>query len=514
MALIRSAATVGLYTMLSRVLGFVRDMLIAWALGAGFVSDAFFVATRLPNLFRSLFAEGAFNAAFVPVFAGRIATDGLLPAKAYAEQALSLLVAVLLPLTLLAELCMPVLIPLLAAGLTEEPSQLRFVTGLARITFPYLLFISLVSLQGGVLTSLSRFAAVAATPMLLNIFQIAAVLVGQRAGDTVEILCLGVTLAGIAQFVWLAVSTARAGMALKLRLPRLTPDMRRLVALVLPGAFGAGVTQINLLVSTNIASLLPAGSISYLQYADRLNQLPLAVVGTAVGTAILPLLSRQIRTGDDAAARETQNRGLELSLLLTVPAAAALAVLAQPILQVLFERGHFDAAATAATAAALRVYALGLPAFVMLKVLAPAFYARQDTRTPVRIAVVALVVNLVLTVALAPLLQHVGNAAATVVAGWVNAMLLAILLKRAGHFTVDEAFIRRVPRIVLAAAVMAAMLVDLDALIDPMLHRPDLIMRIAGLALLVGGGLVVYAVLVLGLGGVDRTALNRVLRKS
>ncbi|HLY55810.1 MAG TPA: murein biosynthesis integral membrane protein MurJ [Stellaceae bacterium] len=513
MALLRAAATVGGFTMLSRVLGFVRDMLIAWALGAGFVSDAFFVATRLPNLFRSLFAEGAFNAAFVPVFAGHIAAEGHAAAKAHAEAALSLLLTALLVVTLLAEIFMPWLIPLIAAGFVADPDQLAFVTHLTRITFPYLLFISLVSLQGGVLTSLSRFAAVAATPMLLNIFQIGAVLWGVRESDAVEALCWGVTAAGVAQFLWLAGSCAAAGMALRLPWPRLTVEMRRLGGLMLPGVLGAGVTQINLLVSTNVASLLPAGSISYLQYADRLNQLPLAVVGTAVGTAILPLLSRQIRSGDEAGAAETQNRGLELSLFLTVPAAVALWTIAQPILSVLFERGRFDAQATAATAAALAVYAAGLPAFVLVKVLAPAFYARQDTATPVRIAILSMAVNLVLTIALAGPLKHVGNATATTVAGWVNAVALVWLLRRAGHFSFDARLRSRAPRIVAASLGMAVVLVGLQRALAPTLAAPSLGVKAAALAALIGGGLAAYGVLVLLFGAGEWAVVKRLVRR-
>jgi putative peptidoglycan lipid II flippase len=488
-------------------------MLIAWALGAGPVSDVFFVALRLPNLFRTLFAEGAFNAAFVAPFAGKLEADGHDAAKRYAEEALALLFAALLIVTILAEIFMPHLIPLIAAGFEGNAQELQQAIGLTRITFPYLLFISLVSLLGGILVSLSRFAAPTAAQALLNVFQIGAVLIGYRIGHTVEALCWGVTVAGIAQFLWLAVASARAGMALRLRWPRLTPQMRTLIGLMGPGIFGAGVTQINLLVSTNIASMLPPGSISYLQYADRLNQLPLALVGTAVGTVILPLLSRQVRTGDEVAANMTQNRGLELSLLLTVPAAAALAVIAQPILAVLFQRGGFDATATRATAGALSVYAAGLPAFVMIKVLAPAFYARQNTRTPVLIGVAALVTNLVLTVSLAIPLHHIGNATATTVAGWVNALLLAVLLHRKGHFQIDERTRHRVPRIVAAALGMAVALVGVRHVLGDLLDEGALLFRIIALGGLISSGAIVYFGLVLALGAGNWRDFQRLLRR-
>ena len=398
MTLLRSVATVGSYTLLSRVAGFVRDVLTAALLGAGPVADAFFVAQRLPNLFRSLFAEGAFSAAFVPLFAGMMAERGRAAARAFAEDALAVLLAALLAFVLLGEIFMPWVMSVIAPGFGDDPAKFALAVALARITFPYLLFIALVALQGGVLNSVDRFAAAAATPILLNLFLIAALLMMGRFGwEGGHALAWAITAAGLAQFLWLMFSCARAGLALRLPWPRLTPGVRRTLAIMAPGAVGAGVTQLNLLISTALASFLPGGSVSYLYYADRLNQLPLGVVGIAVGTAILPPLSRQLRLGDLPGAIATQNRGLELAVLLTLPAAVALAVLAHPILAVLFQRGAFSPADTAATAAALAAYAAGLPAFVLVKVLAPAFFARHDTATPVKIAVVAMAVNLGLT---------------------------------------------------------------------------------------------------------------------
>jgi len=286
MALLRSAATVAGYTMASRVLGFIRDILTAAFLGAGPVADAFFVAQRLPNLFRSLFAEGAFSAAFVPLCAGTIAHDGKSVAKRFAEDSLSVLLAVLFVFVVLGEIFTPSLLDILAPGFRAEPDKFALTVGLTRITFPYLLFISLTALQGGILNSVERFAATAATPMLLNIFLIAAlVLVRPLSG---EALAWALSLSGFAQFLWLMVSCHRAGLGLSLPWPRLTPEVKRMLKLMLPGVFGAGVTQLNLVVSTAVASLLPTGAVSYLYYADRLDQLPLAVVGIAVGTAILP----------------------------------------------------------------------------------------------------------------------------------------------------------------------------------------------------------------------------------
>src|SRR5690242_8422759 len=365
MALLRSVATVGSYTLVSRVFGFIRDILTAAILGAGPVADAFFVAQRLPNLFRSLFAEGAFSAAFVPLASGALAEGGKPALRSFAEEALAVLFAALFAFVLLGEICMPWVMRVIAPGFEAEPAKFDLVITLTRITFPYLLFISLTALQGGLLNTVDRFAAPAATPILLNLFLIAGLLLmAHFHWQNGEVLAWALSAAGVAQFLWLMASCAKAGVALRLRLPRLTPAVRQTLKIMGPGVLGAGVTQLNLLISTALASLLPGGSVSYLYYADRLNQLPLGVVGIAVGTAILPPLSRQLRLGLAADAVDTQNRGVELALLLTLPAAVALAMLATPILGVLFQRGAFGPADTAATAAALAAYAAGLPAFV------------------------------------------------------------------------------------------------------------------------------------------------------
>jgi putative peptidoglycan lipid II flippase len=502
MALLRSVATVGSYTLVSRLFGFLRDILTAAILGAGPVADAFFVAQRLPNLFRSLFAEGAFSAAFVPLFAGTMAERGKETARIFAEEALAVLLAALLGFVLLGEIFMPVVMGVIAPGFSEDPSKFGIAVELARITFPYLLFIALVALQGGVLNSVDRFAAPAATPILLNLFLIAALLLMHRFGwHDGRALAWAVTAAGFAQFLWLLSSCARAGLALRLPLPRLTPGVRLTLAVMAPGTIGAGVTQLNLLISTALASLLPGGSVSYLYYADRLNQLPLGVVGIAVGTAILPPLSRQVRLGHVAEAVTTQNRGVEMALLLTLPAAVALAVLATPILSVLFQRGAFSAADTRATAAALTAYAAGLPAFVLIRVLAPAFFARQDTATPVKVAIAAMASNLCLTLVLMQFLAHVGIALATTAAGWVNALSLLVLLIRRGHFRLDERARRRLPRIATAALGMGAVLVLLRIWLTPALAALAFV-RVAALAALVGAGLASFGLfaLVLGVG--------------
>jgi putative peptidoglycan lipid II flippase len=500
MALFRSVATVGSLTMVSRLFGFARDMLTAAILGAGPVADAFFVAQRLPNLFRSLFAEGAFSAAFVPL-ANRALVDGGKPAlRDFAEEAFSVLFAALLIFVILGEIFMPWVMNVIAPGFADEPGKFQLVTTLTRITFPYLLFISLTALQGGLLNTIDRFAAAAFTPVLLNLFLIAGLLAMTALHWTDgTVLAWALTASGIAQFCWLMMSCRRAGVGLRLRWPRLTPQVRRTLAIMGPGVLGAGVTQLNLMISTALASLLPGGSVSYLYYADRLNQLPLGVVGIAVATAILPPLSRQVRAGDETGAVATQNRGLELALLLTLPAATALAILALPILATLFERGAFGPREAAETTAALIAYAVGLPAFVLVKVLAPAFFARHDTKTPVKVAILSMITNLVLTLILMRFFAHVGVAIALSAAGWLQAVVLTTLLARRSHFHFDSRSRANLPRIVLATIGMAIVLLLLRAWLGPALGGA-MAARLAALAGLVAGGFASFAGLILALG--------------
>lgn len=513
MALLRAITTVGGYTLASRVLGFVRDVLTAAILGAGAIADAFFIAQKIPNLFRHLFAEGAFNAAFVPQFAGLAETQGPQAAKRFGEQAMSVLIAVLLPIIVIGEIAMPLLMIAFAPGFIDEPERFDLAVVMTRITFPYLLFISLVSLMGGVLNSLGRFAAAAATPMLLNICMIGAILwLVPYTPTPGHALAWGVAISGVIQFVWLLVECHRAGMALRLPWPRLTADVRLMLKRVVPGAIGAGVYQVNVYIDMVIASALPLGSISYLYYADRITQLPLGVVGIAAGTALLPMLSRALRAGNAEIAMSQQNRALEFSLLLTLPAAAALMIIARPIVDVLFLRGAFDATAAKATADALAIYSIGLPAFVLVKGLTPGFFAREDTSTPVKIAVAALFINLAIALALIVPFKHLGIAAATASASWFNTIALAAILYRRGHFRIDARLLRRAPRTLIASIGMAmALWFGRDALENWMAQSTT--HGLIGLCTLIGGGTAVYAALVLILRAVDRSDLNRLRRR-
>ena len=515
MALLRSIATVGSFTMLSRILGFIRDILIAAILGTGLIADAFFVAFKFPNLFRRLFAEGAFNAAFVPQFTGLLESDGKLMAQFFAEQALAVLLWSVLIFVVLIQIAMPYVMLGFAPGFIGNPAQFDLAVLLTRITFPYLLFISLASLMAGVLNSLSRFAAAAATPILLNICLIGAVtLLARHTPTPGHALAWGVSIAGMVQFFWLLIHCERAGIRLRLIRPRLTPDVRKMTRRIVPVAIGAGVYQVSLLIDTIIASLLPAGSISYLFFADRVNQLPLGVVGVAVGTALLPLMSRQLRSGDEAAATASQNRAIEFSLFLTLPAAVALVVIAEPIISVLFERGAFDATSVKATAGALAIYATGLPAYVLVKALAPGYFAREDTATPVKIAVFALAVNLGLNLILMGPFKHLGIAMATSVSAWCNALILAFVLIRRGHLVFDRRLLNRTPRMIATSLVMGGtVFYGAVALAD--LPGQSLISNIIAVALLVSGGLVVYGGLSLLFGAASRDDLARILpRKS
>lgn len=514
MALLRSIATVGGYTMISRLLGFTRDILIAATLGAGPVADAFFVAFKLPNFFRRLFAEGAFNAAFVPLFTRQMSEGGRDAARAFTEEVLSVFVVTLLFFVTALQVAMPWVMYGFAPGFADDPYRFGLAVELAQVTFPYLLFISLVSQLGGVLNSLGRFAAAAATPIILNLCLIAAILGLSPFLETPgHALAWGVAVAGAAQFIWLMVACHRAEFRLRLLRPRLTPRVKRLLFLMLPGVIGAGVVQINLLIDVVIASLLPSGSVSFLYYADRINQLPLGVIGVAVGTALLPLLSRQLRAGDDAAATASTNRALEFALLLTVPGAIALMVMPDLIVSVLFERGAFGVAETAATSAALAAYALGLPAYVLIKVLAPGFFAREDTATPVKVAAFCVAINLVLNLALMGPLLHIGIALATAISAWINAGLLAWLLVRRGHFVADARLRRAIPRILLASAAMAGALWFAQDVLSGIADA-DAARAAVVLAVLVALGLVVFAAAAVGFGAARLADIKRLLDRS
>jgi putative peptidoglycan lipid II flippase len=490
--MLRGVLTVGGWTMASRVLGFVRDMLIAAMLGAGPVADAFFVALKLPNLFRRLFGEGAFNAAFVPEFAGLYAAEGPATARRFAEEAFAVMTLWLGILTLLGEICMPWLMAVLAPGFEAVPAKFALAVTLSRITFPYLILICLAALVSGVLNGIDRFTAASASYVLFNITSIAFLLwLTPYVPTAGHALAWGVTAAGVAQLALLMAAAWRAGMGLRLPRPRLTPHMRVLLRRMAPGLLGAGVTQLNLAVDVIIASLLPPGTVSVLYYADRVQQLPLGVIGTAVGTALLPLLSRQVRAGEAQAALGTMNRALEYALLLTLPATFALIVSARPVIAVLFGRGAFGADDVTRSAQALAAYAIGLPAFVALKVVAPGFFARGDTATPVKVGLAAVALNLALNLAFMVPLRHIGPPLATSLAAMFNLAGLSMILRRRGQLAFDARLRRHAVCMIGAALAMAVVLAAAQHLLFTTL-TPRGALRLAGLGLLVALGMATY----------------------
>ncbi|MBX3505972.1 MAG: murein biosynthesis integral membrane protein MurJ [Parvibaculum sp.] len=494
MNLVRSAATVGGTTLISRLLGFLRDVMVAATVGTGPVADAFFVAFRFPNMFRSIFAEGAFNSAFVPLFAKRLEGDGKEAARRFAEDALSVLLVALLILTIAAELAMPWLMLVFAPGFSEDPQKFDWAVEFTRIAFPYLLFISLTALQSAILNSLGRFFPGAAAPVMLNITLILAILLLVPLTDNPgRALAWGVAAAGVVQFLWLSVSLWRAGFVLRLRVPRLTPEVRRLFRLGVPGVIAGGITQVNLTIGTMIASL-QAGAVSWLYYADRIYQLPLAVIGIAIGIVLLPELSRRLRAGDHGGASWSQNRAIEFSMLLTVPAAIGAAVLAADIIRILFERGAFTSADTEATALALMIYAAGLPAFVLIKVFQPGFFAREDTKTPLRFAAISIAVNIATSIALFIPFGFAGIATGTTLSAWVNAGQLGTRLYRNGEFAPDQQLVRRLPLTLMAAIGMGvALWFGADAL--EAFLGDTLIVSLAALLALIGFGVITFFLL-------------------
>lgn len=491
MSLIRASATIGSLTLVSRVFGFVRDMMIASLLGAGIMSDAFIVAFKLPNFMRRLFAEGAFNSAFLPLYAGTVAAEGPETARTLVEEIHAVLVAILFVLCVLAVIFMPQVMYVLAPGFDKDPQKYELAVTLTRITFPYIFFISLVSLQGGLLNSIDKFAAVAATPIIMNVCFIFAMLVFTPFTPTsAHALAIGVIFSGVTQYWWLQYYCRKAGVAPRMIWPRMTGNVKKLFSLIGPAALGSSVAQINLLIDTQIGTLIPKAP-SFLYYADRISELPLGVIGIAVSTALLPMLSRQIRTGDIAHALHTQNRALELAFLFGIPAAVALMIIPEPIIAVIYQRGAFSAQDTIATFHTLIAYACGLPAFLMVKVFASTFYANQDTKTPVKIAIVCVFINLFFNLTLMGPMQYVGLALSTSIAGWVNAFALGHQLHKRSLFVADTLFKFRMSRLILAALLMGLVLFPAQHVLMPYFSG-KLVVKISALTGLIGLGGGVY----------------------
>ena len=471
----KSLATVSGMTMVSRVFGFARQILMAGIIGAGGnpVADAFWAAFRLPNMFRRLFAEGAFHAAFIPMFQGRRVGEGDAEAKQFAEEVLGGLVFILTLLSALVMIGAPVFVYLIASGFGDDPEKFALTTLYTRIMFPYLMMMSLVGLYSGILNSVGRFAAAATAPLALNFFMIGALLLYANADIHVAgaAVSWSVFAGGLAQLAILLVGAWRQGFLLKLRLPRMTPSIKRLLALGAPGFISAGAVQINLIIGTNIASQQP-GAVSWLMNADQLYQLPLSVIGIALGVVLLPMLSARVKAGDEKGAARALNRSLEISSLLAIPAAVAFVIMGEAICDALFRgiasdalslfggrSSAFNANDVKQTGLALAIFGAGLPAFVWLKIFAPAFFAREDTKSPMNYALISIAVNAGMSLALFPIFGFIAVAVATSFAAWLQVTLLALRLYRLGLFLPGARQIGKFARILLAAAGMGGFLV-------------------------------------------------------
>lgn len=517
MSLVGKFATVGGATMISRVVGFVREALIGAALGAGPVADAFYAAFRFPNLFRRLFAEGAFNTAFIPLFAKELEGGGQSAARKFAEEVAAVLIAALLLLSGVAILFMPVLVAtIIAPAFAADPEKFDLTVLLTRVMFPYLFCMSLVAMLSGILNSMRRYFLAAIVPIILNLILAGVLVVALWAGwdqRSVGIgLAWGVFASGVAQLFLLVWGVRREGFSMKLRLPRMTPQVKTLLVLMGPALLTGGVTQINLLIGQIIASW-QAGGIALLNYADRINQLPLGVIGIAIGVVLLPELARSLKAGNDEDAQHLQNRSLEFALGLSLPAAIGLMMLPGPIVNIIYERGAFTAETTAMTAAALAAFATGLPAYVLIKVFSPAFFARLDMKTPMWFSVVAVVVNIAASLIMFPILGHVGIALATSISAWINFALLAGTLWMRNDFRPSATTLRRVTMIVLASIAMAALIWGLQTVLAGWLGSGALLMRLAGVGIIIGAGAALYFVLTIATGAVDRTQLKQLLRR-
>jgi len=518
MSLVRKFATVGSGTMLSRILGFAREVLMAAVLGTGPVAEAFYAAFQFPNTFRRLFAEGAFNAAFVPLFAREIEAGGVAGAKKFSEEVFGVLFSILLVLTILMELAMPFVIRYaIAPGFASDPGKMLLTVELAVIMFPYLICMSLGAMMAGMLNSLHRYFAAAIAPVFLNVILVSVLSVAWYGGyDGREVglaLAWGVLAAGLVQLGIVFFAVRRAGVSIGFRRPRLTPNVRRLLWLALPAAITGGITQINTLVGTAIASG-KAGAVPSLNLADRVYQLPLGVVGVAVGVVLLPELARALRSGNRIEAANLQNRSVEFTLFLTLPAAAALMTMAEPIVRVLYERGAFTPADTTVVAEVLLIFGIGLPAFVLIKAFTPGYFAREDTRTPMLFAGVSVAVNVLLALWLFPSMGAPGIAAASAVAGWINAALLFGVLIRRGHWGTDRGLIKRAPRLLVASALMAAAIYVVVGYFSTQLGSTSPFhTQATTLLLVVLGAMAIYFATVFGLGGADIDMLRRNIRR-
>lgn len=514
MNLYKATGTIGGLTMVSRIAGFAREMIFARVLGANAVTDAFFQAFILPNVFRRLFAEGAFSAAFVPMFSRRLHGEGgLESARGFSTDVLSVFLPVLILVAALFELAMPGVIWLLSDK-SDPPGQFDLAVDLARITFPYIVLVSLTTLFTGMLNSVSRFAPGASFPIILNIMLIAALLIGERwidAGASLEqvayALSWTVAAAGLMQLAWVAWWVKVEGFSLRIRKPVVTPEVKRLAVIAFPAAIGGGAYQINTLIQLYFLNQLEGSTISYMNYADRLNQLPLGIIGIALGTAILPALSRHIGGGEREQADRVQSNAIELAMLLTLPAAVALAICGSAFVQMIFQGGRFGAEDAAIVGNVVVALVMGLPAYVLVKVLVPAYYARSDTRTPLYAALASLGFFILFNIAFLHRFGVVGVAAASAIGAWLNAGLLYAILVKRGHYAMPGALVTRLLRQLIAAGAMGAVLWAIGGWLTEY-YTAGVFARIFALLALSVAGALIYFIVGYAVGAIDRTKIN------
>jgi putative peptidoglycan lipid II flippase len=519
-SLVRNVGTIGGLTAVSRVFGFIRDMMLSRVLGAGMASDAWQLAFTLPNTFRRLFAEGAFSVAFVPMYTRALHSEGGEDAAArFADDVLAVFVWVLLGFSALCMLAMPGIVWLLARDYQDVPGKFELAVSLSRMTFPYLALVSLVAMLSGLLNARSRFAPGAVVPVLLNLVMIGGILTGyflrERGGDDVTVawsLAVSLALAGVAQLAYMVWATRKAGVKLAVKAPKLTREVRRLGMLILPATFGAGIYQISQLVDTFFATSLPQGSLTLLKLADRLNQMPLGIFGIALGTAILPMLARHIQTGDNREAQRLQANAVEVGTLLTLPAAAALAICAPAFVTAFFVGGKMTPDKGAIMAHIVVALVCGLPAYVLVKVFQPAFFSREDTRTPVAVAACALVINIGLNFAVVPRFGIVGLAAATATTATLNVVTLYTLLQIRGWFHFTGKLASRIVRQLIATAAMSAVLWLLMPLMANR-YSGNVFERVWSLSVLVLAGLIVFFGVAWLVGALDKDLIGQLKRR-
>ena len=493
--------TVGGYTLLSRLTGFIRDILLAAILGAGPVADAFFVAFRLPNHFRAIFAEGAFNAAFIPAYARIRTQGGPEAARKFGDRIFTLLIETQAVLLVVALLFTPLVIEVLAPGFSREPKQFALAVSLTRVTFPYLLLITLVTLWGGILNALHRFAAAAAAPILLNLSMVTTLALAFYFPSVGYAAAWGVLISGVLQALLVGGATWRSGAMTFFRRLRWDEDVRRFFKALVPATIGSAGTQLALFADTIIASFLSAGAISALYYADRIDQLPIGVIGIAVGTVLLPEMTHRLAAGDDVGARSAQNRAIEFALLLGIPCVVAFLVMPDLIMRGLFMRGRFTGADAHSAAMTLMAYTIGLVPFVLIRSVVAPFLARGDTATPVKAALTGTAVNIVFKVVLMGSMAQVGLALATSIGAWINFIMVLWFAGRSGFVAMDAELKSALGKLLAAGLAMTLVLLAAKPIVTSLLSSLSRFRNESELLALAIVGGAFYGVLVLVLFG-------------